>query len=78
MDIFKNFAAAMDRNIERNHMMDPEWRKQANQRVMDHVKHLIDSGRIAQIPTSGRWTRKNNLTIEEQDKLDDMENGVYG
>jgi len=78
MDVFKNFAASMDRQIDRNHMMDPAWRSQANQRVTDHVKELIDSGRVMHLRTSGRWVRRPNLTEEEQNHLDNLENGAYG
>ena len=55
MNIFKSFASAMDRQIERNHMLDPQWRADAHQRVMDHVAEMIVSGRVAKIKT----VRKN-------------------
>ena len=51
MDILKSFASQMADQIERNHMLDPQWRAEANQRVMDHVAEMIVSGRVKEIQT---------------------------
>ena len=79
MDILKNLATAMSRQLERDHtpVFDPQWRKAAHQRVMDHVNEMIADGRAMNIKTISPMPR-TELSIEEQNRLDDMEDGVFG
>ena len=51
MNILKSFASQMADHIERNHMLDPQWRAEAHQRVMDHVAEMIVIGRVEKIKT---------------------------
>ena len=79
MDILKNLAATMSRQLERDHtpVFDSQWRKAAHQRVMDHVNEMIADGRARNIKTISPMPR-TELSIEEQNRLDDMEDGVFG
>jgi hypothetical protein len=47
MDIFKNYAAAQDRSIERR----LQWMDDAHERGMEHVREIIASGRVKKIKT---------------------------
>ena len=77
-DIFKNLAEQMARQIERNNnpMLNQEWLDAAHQRVMDHINEMITTGSAKNIPVMK--PRVGKLTVDEQNQLDDLENGIFG
>ena len=81
MQFLKNFAAAMDRDMERrkkikNPLLDPAWHDIAEQCLAANVEEMIATGRAQTIPVAGK--RTGELSIDEQNRLDQLEDGIFG
>ena len=71
-----NQISAADR--KRNLDAREQWDNAAHQNVMNHVNQMIASGRARNFSVMEHFKRRKNLSVNEQNRLDDLENGIYG